>query len=94
MLDVYNRVQDEYEELEIKYLSLHDLLDKPQPTFISDKQWKLLNKQIKPMKKYRKILAKRLDDMYPHVFGEHGEHSPSVPSEYPDVRITERSLDR
>lgn len=74
MLDVYNRVQDEYEELEMKYLALRDLLDKPQPTFISDTQWKLLNKQVKPMKKYRKILAKRLDDMYPHVFGEHGEH--------------------
>lgn len=74
MLDVYNRVQDEYEELEIKYLALRDLLDKPQPTFISDMQWALLNKQVKPMKKYRKILAKRLDDMYPHVFGERGEH--------------------
>ena len=68
MLDVYNAVQDEYEELENKYNNLTDLLAKPQPNKISDYQWDLLVKQHKVMKKYRKILAKRLENLYPETF--------------------------
>lgn len=70
MIEVYDRMSEEFEELNTRYLALKDMLDKNQPAFVNDKQWKLLNKQAKVMKKYRKILAKRMDDLYPEYLEE------------------------
>ena len=69
-VEVYHRVVDEYEELHTKYEALQKMLDKPQPSFISDTQWKLLKKQKKHMRKYDRILAKRIEDLYDKNYGE------------------------
>lgn len=85
MIEVYNRMSVEFEELNTRYLTLADMLDKPQPSKVSDKQWKLLQKQVKHMKKYRKVLAARMDDLYP-VYVE------AVSAAVPEVR-TRRTVD-
>lgn len=54
------RVQLELRELELKYLDLDTLLSKPQPKFISDMQWALLNEQHVVMWRYHSILSTRL----------------------------------
>ena len=56
-VEVYQKVVDEHEELYAKYEALQKMLDKPQPSFISDRQWKLIKKQEKHMRKYNRILA-------------------------------------
>ena len=69
-VEVYQRVVDEHEELYAKYEALQKMLDKPQPNFISDRQWKLLKKQEKHMRKYNRILAKRVEDLYDENYAE------------------------
>lgn len=68
--EVYRRVSDEHEELYAKYEALQKMLGKPQPNFISDRQWKLLKKQEKHMRKYNRILAKRVEDLYDENYAE------------------------
>ena len=46
------------------------MLDKPQANFISDRQWKLLKKQEKHMRKYNRLLAKRVEDLYDENYAE------------------------
>ena len=43
--------------------ALDSLLEKPQPKFISDKQWGLLQDQRAYMKGYFKVLDERIEDM-------------------------------
>lgn len=43
--------------------ALDSLLEKPQPKFISDKQWSLLQSQRAYMKGYFKVLNERIEDM-------------------------------
>lgn len=43
--------------------ALDSLLEKPQPKFISDKQWDLLQSQRAYMKGYFKVLDDRIEDM-------------------------------
>ena len=43
--------------------ALDGLLEKPQPKFISDKQWILLQSQRAYMKGYFKVLDERIEDM-------------------------------
>ena len=43
--------------------ALDGLLEKPQPKFISDKQWSLLQSQRGYMKAYFKVLDERIEDM-------------------------------
>lgn len=69
-VEVYRKVVDEHEELYAKYEALQKMLDKPQPSFISDRQWKLLKKQEKHMRKYNRILAKRVEDLYDENYAE------------------------
>jgi hypothetical protein len=69
-VEVYQKVVDEHEELYAKYEALQKMLDKPQPNFISDRQWKLLKKQEKHMRKYNRILAKRVEDLYDENYAE------------------------
>ena len=69
-VEVYKKVVDEHEELYAKYEALQKMLDKPQPSFISDRQWKLLKKQEKHMRKYNRILAKRVEDLYDENYAE------------------------
>ena len=69
-VEVYQKVVDEHEELYAKYEALQKMLDKPQPNFISDRQWKLLKKQEKHMRKYNKVLAKRVEDLYDENYAE------------------------
>lgn len=69
-VEVYQKVADEHEELYAKYEALQKMLDKPQPSFISDRQWKLLKKQEKHMRKYNRILAKRVEDLYDENYAE------------------------
>ena len=68
--EVYRRVSDEHEELYTKYEALQAMLSKPQPKFISDRQWKLMRKQEKHMRKYNRILAKRVEDLYDENYAE------------------------
>ena len=68
--EVYRRVSDEHEELYTKYEALQTMLSKPQPKFISDRQWKLMRKQEKHMRKYNRILAKRVEDLYETHYDE------------------------
>ena len=69
-VEVYQKVVDEHEELYAKYEALQKMLAKPQPNFISDRQWKLLKKQEKHMRKYNRILAKRVEDLYDENYAE------------------------
>ena len=69
-VEVYQRVVDEHEELYTKYEALQKMLDKPQPNFVSDRQWKLMKKQEKHMRKYNKVLAKRVEDLYDENYAE------------------------
>lgn len=69
-VEVYQRVVDEHEELYAKYEALQKMLDKPQPNFVSDRQWKLMKKQEKHMRKYNKVLAKRVEDLYDENYAE------------------------
>ena len=69
-VEVYKKVVDEHEELYTKYEALQKMLDKSQPDFISDRQWKLLKKQEKHMRKYNRILAKRVEDLYNENYDE------------------------
>ena len=69
-VEVYQKVVDEHEELYAKYEALQKMLDKPQPSFISDRQWKLLKKQEKHMRKYNRILGKRVEDLYDENYAE------------------------
>lgn len=69
-VEVYQQVVDEHEELYKKYEALQKMLDKPQPDFISDRQWKLLKKQEKHMREYNKVLAKRVEDLYDENYAE------------------------
>lgn len=54
------RVLDEQLELCEKIIKLADFLEKPQPKFINDEQWFLLNTQLGAMALYRDILAQRI----------------------------------
>lgn len=54
------RVLDEQSELCEKIIKLADFLGKPQPKFINDEQWFLLNTQLGAMALYRDILAQRI----------------------------------
>ena len=56
-----DRVRLEQIELTQKLDALENLLDKGQPAFIDDEQWKLLNKQAEIMDQYSDVLAKRID---------------------------------
>ncbi len=55
-----DRVRLEQIELTQKLDALENLLDKGQPAFIDDEQWKLLNKQAEIMDQYSDVLAKRI----------------------------------
>jgi len=55
-----DRVRLEQIELTQKLDALENLLDKGQPAFIDDEQWKLLNKQAEIMDQYNDVLAKRI----------------------------------
>ena len=69
-VELYQQAVDEHEELYAKYEALQKMLDKPQPSDVSDRQWKLLKKQEKPMRKYNRILAKRVEDLYDENYAE------------------------
>lgn len=53
------RVLDEHSELCEKIGKLADFLSKPQPSFIDDDQWFLLNAQLSAMSLYSNILSQR-----------------------------------
>ena len=55
-----DRVRLEQIELTQKLDALENLLDKGQPAFIDDEQWKLLNKQAEIMDQYSDVLATRI----------------------------------
>lgn len=55
-----DRVRLEQIELTSKLDALENFLDKGQPDFINDEQWKLLNKQAGIMDQYNDILTKRI----------------------------------
>ena len=55
-----DRVRLEQIELTQKLDALENFLDKGQPAFIDDEQWKLLNKQAEIMDQYSDVLAKRI----------------------------------
>ena len=69
-VEVYLKVVDEHEELYAKYEAFSAMLDKPQPSDVSDRQWKLLKKQEKHMRKYNRVLAKRVEDLYDENYAE------------------------
>lgn len=54
------RVQIELDQLAVKVSQLKQLLDTPQPKFISDFQWSELNEQYKHMWSYLNILDRRI----------------------------------
>jgi hypothetical protein len=56
------RVKSEYEGLCSKVDALEQLLSKPKPESISDKQWVFLRKQFTAMRSYQDILILRLID--------------------------------
>lgn len=53
------RVLDEHSELCEKIGKLADFLSKPQPPFIDDDQWFLMNAQLSAMSLYSSILTQR-----------------------------------
>ena len=55
-----DRVRLEQIELTQKLDALENFLDKGQPAFIDNEQWKLLNKQAEIMDQYSDVLAKRI----------------------------------
>lgn len=55
-----DRVRLEQIELTQKLDALENFLDKGQPAFIDEEQWKLLNKQAEIMDQYSDVLAKRI----------------------------------
>ena len=69
-VELYQQAVDEHEELYAKYEALQKMLDKPQPSDVSDRQWKLLKKQEKHMRKYNRVLAKRVEDLYDENYAE------------------------
>ena len=69
--EVYERVTAEHEALWDNISKLQMFLDNGQPSFVSDKQWKLMKKQNKAMRKYNKILAERVNDLYEEAYGHH-----------------------
>lgn len=54
------RVIEEQKELEIKLNALFYFLEKNQPSFIDDKNWRLLNWQFNAMQIYNDILKERI----------------------------------
>lgn len=58
------RVLDEQSKLCEKIIKLADFLAKPQPPFINNDQWFLLNTQLGAMALYRDILAQRIKAFY------------------------------
>ena len=55
------RVIDEQKDLETKLNTLFDFLEKGQPHFIDDKNWRLLNWQFNAMQIYNDILKERIE---------------------------------
>lgn len=49
-------------ELRDKLDNLNALLEKPQPDFVNDKQWRLLQEQQKHMSAYLAVLRERIED--------------------------------
>ena len=62
--NVWVRVTAEHEVLWENIEKLQAFRDGKQPSNVSDYQWKLLKKQLKAMRKYNKILALRVEDLY------------------------------
>ena len=54
------RVVDEQQELQIKFNALFIFLEKGQPKFINDDNWRLLNWQFNAMQIYNDILKQRI----------------------------------
>ncbi|WP_171494611.1 crAss001_48 related protein [Acinetobacter junii] len=55
------RVVEEKEQLGDRLSKLREFLTKGQPTFIDDKNWKLLKAQFEAMSQYYTILLARID---------------------------------
>lgn len=55
------RVIDEQKDLETKLNALFEFLEKGQPHFIDDKNWRLLNWQFNAMQIYNDILKERIE---------------------------------
>jgi len=55
------RVIDEQKDLETKLNALFGFLEKGQPQFIDDKNWRLLNWQFNAMQIYNDILKERIE---------------------------------
>lgn len=68
--NVLQRVTKEHEDLWDNIEKLQNFRDGPQPSNVNDYQWKMLKKQLKAMRKYNKILAKRLYDIQTTYYEE------------------------
>lgn len=68
--NVLQRVTKEHEDLWDNIEKLQNFRDGPQPSNVNDYQWKMLKKQLKAMRKYNKILAKRLNDIQTTYYEE------------------------
>ena len=55
------RVVEEKEQLGEKIDALREFITKGQPSFINDKNWKLLNCQFEAMSQYYTILLARIE---------------------------------
>lgn len=58
------RVLNEHSDLLEKIGKLADFLSKPQPPFIDNEQWFLLNAQLSAMSLYSSILARRTQSFF------------------------------
>ncbi|WP_131669242.1 crAss001_48 related protein [Psychrobacter pygoscelis] len=52
----------EKKELKARLVKLIEFLDKGQPEFIDDTQWRLLDDQYEHMKAYHSVLSQRITD--------------------------------
>lgn len=68
--NVLQRVTKEHEDLWDNIEKLQNFRDGPQPSNVNDYQWKMLKKQLKAMRQYNKILAKRLYDIQTTYYEE------------------------
>lgn len=54
------RMMDEYKQLDDRYQTLGDMLDRPQPNRINNTEWQALAEQYQHMKSYRQTLGGRI----------------------------------